>query len=955
MNFLLKTKIKEILIENGEDDLEFTYTLYNIAKNLEYELFKKGDIVFRIGDPGDKFYIILQGSVSILKLFETELFCTGEEYIELLSKLKSDNEKYMVKRTIILNKDKINIDFNNIEEVLEKIFKRKLHKYLKFYYSHSEITELFKIYKKLPENYKINLNAMKKYEKDKKNSTAYVNYLNQIIAKNFEETEDEGIISFEQIDERKRFIISRYDQIILLKSGQFFGDFALDTNTNRSATLMAVDDETHLGIIQKDMYYEFILKEKLKMESKKINFIYETFFYKIINKMNFEKKFFKSFTYEEFPKGHILFKENENLKNIYILFLGRINLSAKKNFYMIEKEIKDLSKLDIQVKNNFEESLKNDKKISIREIKLLEQELSKTKEFLIKKVSNKEILGVENLIFKIPYHYKATVSSEKLCCFSIDAKIFLKLIQSEEEAIIKFNDISIKKIISYQTRLKDISKTFIELTKFNNNYNKRLMNESKIINTFSSNFNPHTDKNINIIPQIKESNIQNELIRNKSSEIKLDYNNSPTINENSFYLPDLNKNSNLYKENNKENLSPSPPNFQNNLFKNLFIETENNTDNKINTSTSHYIKKNNTRYLKVNECLNTLNKSQDLEYQLSTINNVVEFPYINEKINFDTNFDESNKITDINSTKLNIRNSKKILSTEYNYTSKNIIDSDRNFSNYDNFEDNKSNRFKNKYSIVQSEFIKSNNFHEDKNILAKFVDTKDFGVSPNSPKNTNNQLNSNLLKINNKKQNLFCFNSVVYKKEDHEEEFIPSKVTNIKYNLETNPNEKFNKYDKFDTLNDLCNKKIEKLKSLNFYNCKNKFQQITKKQNFFSSNFLKNSNSFVENYLNKKCNDSNCILKINVFNQNNNDDSYIFSENFETVTNNINKIHFSEVNIDKNLQRLTKSNSNHVKENVLFKKAVKIDFNLMKIKKQFKENIRKKILDKILPLINSQK
>ena len=101
---------EEILIENGEDDLEFTYTLYNIAKNLEYELFKKGDIVFRIGDPGDKFYIILQGSVSILKLFETELFCTGEEYIELLSKLKSDNEKYMVKRTIILNKDKINSD-----------------------------------------------------------------------------------------------------------------------------------------------------------------------------------------------------------------------------------------------------------------------------------------------------------------------------------------------------------------------------------------------------------------------------------------------------------------------------------------------------------------------------------------------------------------------------------------------------------------------------------------------------------------------------------------------------------------------------------------------------------------------------------------------------------------------------------------------------------------------------
>ena len=41
-----------------------------ISKNLTYEKFNKGDILFRIGDTGNKFYFILNGYVTILKLKE---------------------------------------------------------------------------------------------------------------------------------------------------------------------------------------------------------------------------------------------------------------------------------------------------------------------------------------------------------------------------------------------------------------------------------------------------------------------------------------------------------------------------------------------------------------------------------------------------------------------------------------------------------------------------------------------------------------------------------------------------------------------------------------------------------------------------------------------------------------------------------------------------------------------
>ena len=40
------------------------------AENLNYMELKKGQVLFRIGDNGDRFYFILSGRVSILKLKE---------------------------------------------------------------------------------------------------------------------------------------------------------------------------------------------------------------------------------------------------------------------------------------------------------------------------------------------------------------------------------------------------------------------------------------------------------------------------------------------------------------------------------------------------------------------------------------------------------------------------------------------------------------------------------------------------------------------------------------------------------------------------------------------------------------------------------------------------------------------------------------------------------------------
>ena len=56
-----------------ERDINKDSQLMEIIKALRIERFKKDDLVFEYGDLGDKFYIILEGSVSVLVPFQVDV------------------------------------------------------------------------------------------------------------------------------------------------------------------------------------------------------------------------------------------------------------------------------------------------------------------------------------------------------------------------------------------------------------------------------------------------------------------------------------------------------------------------------------------------------------------------------------------------------------------------------------------------------------------------------------------------------------------------------------------------------------------------------------------------------------------------------------------------------------------------------------------------------------------
>ena len=70
-NFIQRTK----LIEKLKNDYESTEkktsasSLSDLcAEKLKYDMYETGEIIFKIGDPGENFYLILSGNVSVLKL-----------------------------------------------------------------------------------------------------------------------------------------------------------------------------------------------------------------------------------------------------------------------------------------------------------------------------------------------------------------------------------------------------------------------------------------------------------------------------------------------------------------------------------------------------------------------------------------------------------------------------------------------------------------------------------------------------------------------------------------------------------------------------------------------------------------------------------------------------------------------------------------------------------------------
>jgi CRP-like cAMP-binding protein len=176
--------------------------LLKVANDFGYELFLPDQIVFKKGEIGDRFYIILRGRVSVLVAEENTINLSELEYISYLLRLKKYGENEILLKSISINHG----IYKSISEEFDKFLRDRE-------------CDINKLLKSLP------FEIVKEYEDT-------VSYLNHARGKD-RITVNEYIkrisVEIDKVNkpERKTLTIYVYNNLLELSEGDKFGDFSL--------------------------------------------------------------------------------------------------------------------------------------------------------------------------------------------------------------------------------------------------------------------------------------------------------------------------------------------------------------------------------------------------------------------------------------------------------------------------------------------------------------------------------------------------------------------------------------------------------------------------------------------------------------------------------------------------------------------------------------------------------
>lgn len=379
--FIAKTDFFEKLRNMKISEASFETLNYNFSLNLELCNLQKDEILFRINDIGDKFYIIIQGSVDILKVASEKKSMSNKEYLIYLNKLKRENEIFLATKTLNENKDKFFVSslealnicdiifFKNfarqnvllfltglefsLDKVEEMLFVNNLN-FADFSIDRSHFEELIQAY--------LDLN-------NDKNTFELINYLEKKLIR----TPDEDAFYFKNeeffvlLDKQQEFTIFFYEHFLTLKEGQFFGDLALDKADKKRTATIKSSTSSFLGWISNDVYQQHLIHEKNRIRMIEVMYLQQKFFFRTIKLNYFMKKYFHNFIHIELKRGNLLFTEERDLESLYFIREGEFDIIIEANILELNELRKNLilnlqkTKMKLEVKNNKDNENDDDK------------------------------------------------------------------------------------------------------------------------------------------------------------------------------------------------------------------------------------------------------------------------------------------------------------------------------------------------------------------------------------------------------------------------------------------------------------------------------------------------------------------------------------------------------------------------------------------------------------------
>ncbi len=295
--YILNTYLRSLekfmnIVKFDENETVIENFLSKISSNLQSLLLEQNNMLMRIGEQGDYFYIILSGSVSVLVTKIISIYMSLEQYIEQL-KTFYNNEPYLFEGTIKLNKK--STYYVNLDEIKIKD---------------------------------------KNYILDGKNKPKSLDeYLSYMNGEKFTDS------SSQYYDEVK---LMCYFKVTELTQGNSFGEIALiDSKQKRTASIY-VNENSFFGKLSAQAYKKSMKRIQEQIKRENIEFVFSTQLFNQISLKFFSQSYWNYFINRRISKGDFLFKKGFERDEIYFIQEGEIKIKTSLNFEKIDLIINNL-------------------------------------------------------------------------------------------------------------------------------------------------------------------------------------------------------------------------------------------------------------------------------------------------------------------------------------------------------------------------------------------------------------------------------------------------------------------------------------------------------------------------------------------------------------------------------------------------------------------------------------
>ena len=251
--------------------------LDRMLKRLQIEKHSENSIIYNHGDHSDKFYVILQGIVVMLKH-------SHENVVKA--------EKHALKTLIELSNNKKTIDNIELKKLIEQIPKDLPDEILEAAGKFSSITD------------------------------GIVNYKSKVLKTHWRNIDPTGINTMNIFDEKTGVQI--YDFCYTLKTGESFGKAGIDNEKPRIGFAVSLVDTT-LAYVTREVYKEVLLPIELKkFEVQKKFFVEHVFKSDVLG--NAKEKIVKHFSKVKYKQNMHLYKEGDDIHSMFVIAEGNVKL-----------------------------------------------------------------------------------------------------------------------------------------------------------------------------------------------------------------------------------------------------------------------------------------------------------------------------------------------------------------------------------------------------------------------------------------------------------------------------------------------------------------------------------------------------------------------------------------------------------------------------------------------------